>query len=374
MAFLETKHTMAAIDKIKKELNTFIFILSVMSMAIFSIYYIILIISNISSPLFLIIYVVLFLVVIISFIFEMICKNRKKDSKKTIRIKLERKRFISIFTKTFKYLAKSITCGIAIYEMIKQPNVDLPFLINIVSVGMLLIQLLSEFVICFANRYIDYLKLGFELDLDSSLLAKLILGKQLKAKSLESKVYSLQGDSIYTPQELKIIEMLSESAEVLKKENDEKLRLSIETSKKEIKELTSKKLSTKQKEKVEKKYELSKTEALTLIETPDKLVALLIKAEQLVEKLPGNISALKYIPEFLSLINNYVKKKYTDVSTGSIIATVAVIVYFVSPFDIIPDALPVIGYIDEAYVIGKCLELISDELEKFIIWRNKQIN
>jgi uncharacterized membrane protein YkvA (DUF1232 family) len=73
------------------------------------------------------------------------------------------------------------------------------------------------------------------------------------------------------------------------------------------------------------------------------------------------------------LINNYVRKKYTDVSKVSIIAIIAVLIYFVSPFDIIPDVVPVMGYADEVFLIGKCLDIIEDELTKFLQWRNKNL-
>lgn len=371
MAFVETKHTLAAVDRIKKELSVFMMIISIGSMLIFSCYYAYLICSNLNSITHLIAYIVLFVIAIMSFIIEMVLKNKKNDSRKIIRLKVERKRFISIFTKSFKYLAKSITIGLALYETLTNPTSDLKLLINIGSCAVLVISLIAEFITYFANRYMDYLKIGFELDFDSSMVAKVFFKKQLKAKALETKVYTLQGDSIYTVQEQKIIQMLTTNADLLKKEREEALSLKIKTSKLEIKELTDKKLSIKQKEKVEKKYEASIVDATALMNMPEKLDKLLIKAENLVAKLPGDVSALKYIPEFLSLINNYISGKYKDISAKSVIATVAVIIYFVAPFDIIPDALPVVGYVDEAFVIGKCLEIIDEELEKFITWRSK---
>ncbi len=373
MAFVETKHTMAAIERIKKDLSIFITIVSYLSMIVFSFYYVYLIIKNVSNVLYLIIYIVLFITVLCSFFTQLLLKKKKYDSRKKLRIKLERRRQIGFITKLFKYIAKSITIGIAIYEMVKNPDFQLSLLINIVSIVMLGIQLIFEFIIYFINKYIDYLKYAFEMDFDSSFVTKIFKRKELKAKSLEAQVYELHGESIYTKQELKIIQTLKEDAERISKAKKEKVDISIKESKAEIKSFLGSKLSKKQQIKINDKYESSKKEAATLIAQPDKLDAILIKAEQMVSKLPGNIQALKYIPEFLSFINNYVNKRYTNVSKVSIIAAIGVIVYFVSPVDIIPDALPIIGYIDEAFVIGKCLDIIEDELERFIQWRDNNI-
>ena len=97
---------------------------------------------------------------------------------------------------------------------------------------------------------------------------------------------------------------------------------------------------------------------------------LLIKIEGLIDKLPKNVEALKYIPRFVSLINNYVTREYTDISMEFILSTIAIIIYITSPIDVIPDFIPAVGYLDESYLIGKCIEKFEDELKKFLVWRD----
>lgn len=369
---IETKHTMAAIEKIKKDLSFFTFVLSYLSMIVFAVYYIYLIIINATITIYLVVYSILFMTVLASFITELILKQKENDSRKKTRIKLEKRRLVGNIIKIFKYLAKSITIGIVIYEIFKNPEFQLSLLMNIVSIAMLVIQLISEFVIYFVKKYIDYFKFALEMDFDSSFVLRLVNRKMVKAKALESLTYEIKGESMYTKQELKIINTLKYDADKLAIEKDYKLEMSIKNSKEEIKKWADSKLTKRNQIKINKKYDSSKKEAMQLLEQPDKLDKLLIKAEQLIEKLPSNVQALKYIPEFLSLINNYLKKRYTSVSKVSLIAAIGVIVYFVSPIDIIPVALPVVGYVDEAFVIGKCLDMIEEELEKFIQWRDKQ--
>lgn len=374
MNLIKIDHTMAAIEKIKKELSIFMIVLSVACTIIFSFYYAYLIYNNLNELPNLVAYIILFITVILSFIIELVLKAQKNDTRKNIRIKLERKRIIGIFTKTLKYLAKCLTITLALYSSINKSASDLMIIINLFSCAVLIISLLFEFIMIFINRYIDYIKLAVELDVDSNfILSKIIFRNETKYKNKERKKYALLSESPYTLQEEKIIKMLITDAEILRKEKDEQYEIKNKNIKLEIKEL-SKKLPDKQKEKVDKKFVVSLNEANILINVPDKLDELLIKAEKLIDKLPENVSSLKYIPEFLSLINNYISGRYKDVSVKSVVAVIAVIIYFVAPYDVIPDFIPKIGYLDETYVVDKCLDIINDDLDKFLTWRNNKVN
>lgn len=374
MKFIKIDHTLAAIEKIKKELSILMIVISVICTTIFSFYYAYLIYKNINILPNLIAYIILFSTVIVTFVIELVLKTTKEDSRKTKRIKLERKRFISNFTKILKYLAKCITVTIAVYNSINKNELDLSIFMNFISCAVLVITLLFEFIMIFVNRYIDYIKLAVELDIDSNfILSKVIFRNETKYKNKERKKYALLSESPYTLQEEKIIKMLTTDAEILRKEKDEQYEIKNKNIKLEIKEL-SKKLPDKQKEKVDKKFVVSLNEANILINVPDKLDELLIKAEELIDKLPENVSSLKYIPEFLSLINNYISGRYKDVSVKSVVAVIAVIIYFVAPYDVIPDFIPKIGYLDETYVVDKCLDIINDDLDKFLTWRNNKVN
>ena len=79
---------------------------------------------------------------------------------------------------------------------------------------------------------------------------------------------------------------------------------------------------------------------------------------------------LASVGRFGRLIVAYAKGDYRDVSRKNVILTVAALLYFVSPLDLIPDAIPLIGYLDDITVIGWVLSMIGEELTKFEAFEN----
>lgn len=69
----------------------------------------------------------------------------------------------------------------------------------------------------------------------------------------------------------------------------------------------------------------------------------------------------------LRFCRSWVVGEYREVATTSVLWAVAAIVYFLNPFDIIPDILPG-GYIDDIAVISWVLGKIRPDIEKFLRW------
>jgi uncharacterized membrane protein YkvA (DUF1232 family) len=64
---------------------------------------------------------------------------------------------------------------------------------------------------------------------------------------------------------------------------------------------------------------------------------------------------------------------YREIPYGSIVAAVAAILYFVSPIDFIPDFIPVVGLVDDVFVIGFVLKKIHSDLEKYEKWKSLRL-
>ena len=123
---------------------------------------------------------------------------------------------------------------------------------------------------------------------------------------------------------------------------------------------------------INKALEEKKEEAEKLVKDPDKMDKFLKRLEEKLALVPMVGEKLTDIPVLISLVRSYVKKEYTDAPLGTIIAAVAALIYFVSPFDVIADAIPVVGYLDDLAVLGWALKMIHDDLNDYREWKAKQ--
>lgn len=60
--------------------------------------------------------------------------------------------------------------------------------------------------------------------------------------------------------------------------------------------------------------------------------------------------------------------EYTGVPTATVVAAVAVLIYFISPIDLIPDFIPVVGLLDDMALVAWFSTSIKHELDKFHEW------
>ncbi|MCW4441071.1 YkvA family protein [Vibrio splendidus] len=94
------------------------------------------------------------------------------------------------------------------------------------------------------------------------------------------------------------------------------------------------------------------------------------KLDQLDSNPPGALSKLwNDIKLMMNLITDYVKGDYTDVPWRVIAAITGAIVYFASPIDVIPDFIPVVGYLDDALVIKLAIDLASEDFNEYKRWK-----
>lgn len=66
-----------------------------------------------------------------------------------------------------------------------------------------------------------------------------------------------------------------------------------------------------------------------------------------------------------------IQGEYKDVPIGTIIAIISALVYFVSPIDILPDSIPIVGYFDDAAVVAACWKLVDSDVKEYKAWRTK---
>ena len=74
----------------------------------------------------------------------------------------------------------------------------------------------------------------------------------------------------------------------------------------------------------------------------------------------------------ISLVKDYSQGNYRKVPYKSIAAVVAGLVYILNPIDIIPDFIPVIGYVDDAIIFAFCLKMVEKDLQTYRVWKESQ--
>jgi uncharacterized membrane protein YkvA (DUF1232 family) len=75
-----------------------------------------------------------------------------------------------------------------------------------------------------------------------------------------------------------------------------------------------------------------------------------------------------YLQTMLRLIRAYSRGEYRNVSQNALLSIIAAINYFVDPFDLIPDEIPFLGFLDDATVIAFAVQRTRETLDDFMTW------
>ena len=78
-----------------------------------------------------------------------------------------------------------------------------------------------------------------------------------------------------------------------------------------------------------------------------------------------------YLQTMLRLVRAYARGDYRDVAKDAFLTIVAAIGYLVDPFDLIPAEVPVLGYVDDATVIGFAVSRTRGALHEFMLWETR---
>ena len=70
----------------------------------------------------------------------------------------------------------------------------------------------------------------------------------------------------------------------------------------------------------------------------------------------------------LRLIRAYYRGEYRVVSQDALLSIIAAISYLVDPFDLIPDEIPFLGFVDDATVIALAVGKTKQTLDDFMTW------
>ena len=135
-------------------------------------------------------------------------------------------------------------------------------------------------------------------------------------------------------------------------------------------------------EEASNEIEKNKKEAEELLKSTEKTETFLTKLENYLKKLPCEIKLpkdkkiridLSLVPELIGLVRSYIRKEYTAIPVGSIIAILSALIYVLAPIDLIPDTIPVLGVLDDVAVISSlCTKFVKYDLDKYMEWKKNK--
>ncbi|MCJ8346558.1 DUF1232 domain-containing protein [bacterium] len=121
--------------------------------------------------------------------------------------------------------------------------------------------------------------------------------------------------------------------------------------------------------KEKKALDAKSKEAEELLQDKEKTFETLNKAKK---KSKARINRLQQVRESFDTLIRFVKAcvsgEYKDFVRTNMILALSAILYFLSPFDAVPDFIPTFGFLDDMAVIAFVVSIMKEELQAFCEW------
>lgn len=119
-------------------------------------------------------------------------------------------------------------------------------------------------------------------------------------------------------------------------------------------------------------FETAKRKAKDVLKDQDRVVKLFFGIGQKLQNSNLEFSKIGDKVKVLArMLRAYVDGTYRVVPWKSIIVLTAVLIYFVMPIDLIPDIVPVTGYIDDFALIMWLFNHLQDDINTFLWWEKQ---
>ncbi len=80
-----------------------------------------------------------------------------------------------------------------------------------------------------------------------------------------------------------------------------------------------------------------------------------------------------YFQTMLRLIRAYYRGEYRHVSATNLVLIVGAIIYVLNPWDLIPDWIPTLGFLDDATILAFAVQKTRETLDDFASWESTSL-
>ena len=117
-----------------------------------------------------------------------------------------------------------------------------------------------------------------------------------------------------------------------------------------------------------------KGKAEGVLKSPEESLSLITKVQKKFKdnKLPRFKDFKQDMETALDMLKDYSRGRYTKTPWQSILMIVGAFIYFLNPLDIIPDFIPIKGFLDDASILVYVLSSFKEDLSKYRVWKDDQ--
>jgi uncharacterized membrane protein YkvA (DUF1232 family) len=126
--------------------------------------------------------------------------------------------------------------------------------------------------------------------------------------------------------------------------------------------------------KLEAEFAHALDRAKAYVKNPERLRDLVTEVTQKALSLPQETfkGTLVYLHAMLRLIRAYYRGEYRAVPVTTLLIIVAALVYLLNPLDLIPDWIPGLGLIDDAFIFTLAVRRTREALDQFLAWESSR--
>lgn len=107
---------------------------------------------------------------------------------------------------------------------------------------------------------------------------------------------------------------------------------------------------------------------------PERAELLARNAQRRAEEPPGAVRRVwTDLSTFIRMVFAFSKGEYRSAPWRSMALVLGALAYFISPIDAIPDFIPVLGFLDDAFIIALVMRAIRKDVAAFRAWEEHVI-